>query len=183
MQDQLGWRMLWVWGALHSKRFKKERSANQRWVIHFLINEKKERWTEDYVERATTVERKRVQDPEKLTVQVQKDMTTAENTRATTRTPKLRPKRCWIFVETVCGILQVPTMRRFAKMRKMIKRIQSLESWVMMMNLNRWWAQSPKQHGTAWRVHGRSRWGLKNCLNWEGGTRPTPSVREIWSMG
>jgi len=69
------------------------------------------------------------------------------------------------------------------KTRMMMKKIQSLASWAKMMNLAGGWAQSPKWYSTAWRAFGRSRWGLTNWHNRDGGTQPTTSVREIWSMG
>jgi len=97
--------------------------------------------------------------------------------------PKQHLKRCWMLSETVWAILQVPTMSRMVKTRKMMKKIQSSASWVMVMNLAGWWSQSPKQYSTAWRVFSRSRWGLTNWGNRDGGTQPTNSMREIWSMG
>jgi len=53
----------------------------------FLSNEEKEKWFEDYVERETTVARKRVQDAETAIMQELKDMTTAENVGETTGNP------------------------------------------------------------------------------------------------
>jgi len=96
--------------------------------------------------------------------------------------PKERLKTCWMLLETLWAILQGPTMFRMGKTRKMMKKIQSLASWVVKMNLAGWWAQSPKQYSTAWRVFSRSRWGLTNWPNQDEGTHPTTSVRVIWSM-
>jgi hypothetical protein len=53
--------------------------------MHFLSNEEKEKWIEDFVERETTVARKQVQDAETVLMQ---DMTTAENECATTGKPE-----------------------------------------------------------------------------------------------
>ena len=63
-------------GALRSLRSKKKLAAEKRQETHFLSNDEKEKWIEDFVERETTVARKRVQDTETAIMQ---DMTTAEN--------------------------------------------------------------------------------------------------------
>jgi len=91
-------------------------------------------------------------------------------------------RRCWIQLETVWVILQVPTMRRMGKTR-MMKKIQSLASWAKMTHLAGCWVQSPKQYSTAWRVFGKGRWGLTNCQDQDVETWLTPSIREKWSMG
>jgi len=52
-----------------------------------LSNEVKETWIEDYVDRETTVARKRVQDAEAAIMQDLKDMNTAERAGATTTKP------------------------------------------------------------------------------------------------
>jgi len=90
---------------------------------------------------------------------------------------------CWMLSEIVWAILQVPKMRRMGKTRMMVRTIQSFASQAKTMNLAGWWAQSPKWYRTAWRAFSRSRWGLTNWRNRDGGTQPTTSVREIWSMG
>ena len=59
-------------------------SAEKRQETHFLSNDEKEKWIKDYVERNTTVARKRVQDAETVITQVLNDMTTAPNVGATT---------------------------------------------------------------------------------------------------
>jgi len=92
-------------------------------------------------------------------------------------------KKCWMLSDTVWAILQVPTMSRMGKTRKMMKKIQSSASWVMKMNLAGWWAQSPKQYSTVWKVFCRSRWGLTNWGNQDGGTQPTTSVTELGIKG
>jgi len=91
--------------------------------------------------------------------------------------------RCWMLSETVWAILQVPTMRRMGKTRMIMKKIQSLASWVKMINLAGWWAQSQKRYSTTCRAFGRSRWGLTNWCNRDGGKQWTTLVREIWSTG
>jgi len=83
--------------------------------------------------------------------------------------PKKRSKSCWMVSETLWVMLDVPTMSTMGNMRKIMKKIQSAASRVMM-NLAGWWAQSPKQYSTAWRVFGRSRWGLTNWRHQDGGT-------------
>jgi len=97
--------------------------------------------------------------------------------------PKQRLKRGWILAETDRAIMQVPTMRWMVKTMKMMKIIHSTASWLIIMNLAGWWAQSAKQYSTKWRVFGRSRWGLTNWRNRDGGTQTTSSMRQIWSMG
>jgi hypothetical protein len=72
-------------GALRSLRSKKKLAAEKRQEMHFLSNEEKQKWIEDFVERGTTVARKRVQDAETASMQ---DMTTAENECATTGKPE-----------------------------------------------------------------------------------------------
>jgi len=72
-------------GALHSLRSKKKLAAEKRQQTHFLSNEEKEKWIEDFVERVTAVARKRVQDAETA---LMRDMTTAENECATTGKPE-----------------------------------------------------------------------------------------------
>jgi hypothetical protein len=47
-------------GGLHSMRSKKKLAAEKRQETHFLSNEQKEKWIEDFVERETAVARKRV---------------------------------------------------------------------------------------------------------------------------
>jgi len=72
-------------GALHSLRSKKKLGAENRQEMHFLSNEEKEQWIEDFVERETAVARKRVQETETAIMQ---DMATAENECATTGKPE-----------------------------------------------------------------------------------------------
>jgi len=72
-------------GALRSLRSKKKLAAEKRQETHFLSNEAREKWIEDFMERETAVARKRVQDTETAIMQ---DMTTAENGGATTGKPE-----------------------------------------------------------------------------------------------
>ena len=53
--------------------------------IHFLSNEENVKWIEDYVERETSVARKRVEDAEEVIRQEQADKGTAENAGVMTR--------------------------------------------------------------------------------------------------
>jgi len=78
-------RALW---ALRSLQSKKRLAAEKRQETHFVNNEEKEKWIEDYVERETAVARKRVQDAETTIMQELKDMTTAESAGGTTRMPE-----------------------------------------------------------------------------------------------
>jgi hypothetical protein len=72
-------------GALRGLRSKKKLAAEKRQETHFLSNEEKEKWIEDFVDRETAVARKCVQDAETAIMQ---DMTTAENECATTGKPE-----------------------------------------------------------------------------------------------
>jgi hypothetical protein len=60
-------------------------AAEKRQETHFLINEEKEEWIDNFVQRETAVARKRVQDSETAIMQ---DMTTTENECATTGKPE-----------------------------------------------------------------------------------------------
>jgi len=71
--------------ALRSLRSKKKLVAEKQQETHFLSNEEKEKWIEDFVEKETAVARKRIQDAEIATMQ---DMTAAENGCPTTGKPE-----------------------------------------------------------------------------------------------
>jgi len=75
-------------GALRSLRSKKKLAAEKRRETHFLSNEEKEKWIEDYVERETAGARKRVEDAEAAFQQEQDDMTQAEIAGLTSREPE-----------------------------------------------------------------------------------------------
>jgi hypothetical protein len=68
-------------------RSKKKLAVETRRKTHFVSNEEKERWIEDFVERETTVARKRVQDTETV---IMLDMMTADNGGATTGKPETK---------------------------------------------------------------------------------------------
>jgi len=72
-------------GALRSLRSKKKLAAEKRLETHFLRNEEREKWIEDFVERETAVATTQVQDAETAIMQ---DMTTAENEGATPGKPE-----------------------------------------------------------------------------------------------
>jgi len=72
-------------GALRSLQSKMKLVAEKRLEMHFLSNKEKEQWIEDYVERETTVGRKRVEDAEKAIKQEQENMKNAGNAGLTTR--------------------------------------------------------------------------------------------------
>jgi len=74
--------------ALRSVRFKKKLAAEKRRETHFLSNEEKEKWIEDYVERQTAGARKGVEDAEAAVQQEQDDMKHAEIAGLTSREPK-----------------------------------------------------------------------------------------------
>jgi len=65
-------------GVLGSLGFKKKLTAEKRWETHFLSNEEREKWIEDYVDRETAGARKRVEDAEAAVQQDQEDMKQAE---------------------------------------------------------------------------------------------------------
>jgi len=72
-------------GALRSLGSKKKLAAETRRETHFLSNEEKEKWIEDYVERETAGARTRVEDAETAVQQEQDDMTHAEIASLTPR--------------------------------------------------------------------------------------------------
>jgi hypothetical protein len=75
-------------GALRSLRSKKKLAAKKRRETHFLSNEEKEKWNEDYVERETAGARKRVEDAEAAVQQEQDDMPHAQIAGLTSREPE-----------------------------------------------------------------------------------------------
>jgi len=75
-------------GALRSLRSKKRLTAEKQRETHFLSNEAKEKWIEDFVERETTGARKRVEDAEAAVQQEQDDMTHAELAGLKSRKPE-----------------------------------------------------------------------------------------------
>jgi len=75
-------------GALRSLRSKKRLTPEKQRETHFLSNEAKEKWIEDFVERETAGARKRVEDAEAAVQQEQDDMTHAELAGLKSRTPE-----------------------------------------------------------------------------------------------
>jgi len=75
-------------GALRSLRSKKRLAAEKRRETHFLSNEEKEKWIEDFVQRETVGARKRVEDAEAAVQQEQDDMTHAELAGLMSRKPE-----------------------------------------------------------------------------------------------
>jgi len=75
-------------GALCSLGSKKKLAAEKRWETHFLSNEEKEEWIQDYVARETAGARKRVEDAQAAVQQVKDDMTHAEIAWLTSREPE-----------------------------------------------------------------------------------------------
>jgi len=88
-------------GAVRSLRSKKKLAAEKPRETHFLSNEEKDTWIEDYVERETAGARKRVEDAEAAVQQEQDDMTQAEIAGLTSREPERLLRRCWLLSETV----------------------------------------------------------------------------------
>jgi len=76
-------------GALRSFRSKKKLAAEKWPETHFLSNEEKEKWIENYVQRETAGARRRVEDAEAAVQQEQDDMTHAEMTGSTSRVPEM----------------------------------------------------------------------------------------------
>jgi len=79
---------IWALGALHSLGSKTKLAAGKQRETHFLINEAKEKWIEDYLEWETAVGRKRVDTTETSIKQVQDDMRNAEKAALTTTKPE-----------------------------------------------------------------------------------------------
>jgi len=75
-------------GALCSLRSKKKLAAEKRRETHFLSNEEKETWIEDYIKRETAGARKRVEDAEPAVQQEQDDMSHAGIAGLTSREPE-----------------------------------------------------------------------------------------------
>jgi len=69
-------------------RSKKKLVAEKRRGTHFISNEEKETWIEDYVERDTAGARKRVEDAEAAVQQEQDNMTIADIAGLTPREPE-----------------------------------------------------------------------------------------------
>jgi hypothetical protein len=63
-------------------------AAEKRQETHFLSNEEKEKWIEDFVERETAGARKRVEETEAAVQQEQDNMTHAELAGLTSRKPE-----------------------------------------------------------------------------------------------
>jgi len=78
-------RVIW---ALHSLQSHKKFAAKKQRDTHFLSNEHKEKWIDDYVERETTGARKRVEDAEAAIRQEQEHTEAAENMGLTTTEPE-----------------------------------------------------------------------------------------------
>ena len=74
-------------GALRSMRSKKKLATERRQETNFLNDKENEKWIRNYMERATTVARKRVEDAETAIKQEQGDMRSAESRGITSREP------------------------------------------------------------------------------------------------
>jgi len=75
-------------GALRRLRINKKLAAEKWQETHFLRNEEKEKWIEDYVERETAGARKRVEHSEAASQQEQQDTKTDDNARLRNREPE-----------------------------------------------------------------------------------------------
>jgi hypothetical protein len=69
-------------------RSKKKIAVEKRREMHYLSNEEKEKWIEDFVERETAGARKRVEDAEAAVKQEQDNMTHAELAGLTSSKPE-----------------------------------------------------------------------------------------------
>jgi hypothetical protein len=69
-------------------RSTKKLAVEKRRETHFLSNEEKQKWMEDYVERETSGARKQVADAEAAVQQAQADMVYAEIVGLTSREPE-----------------------------------------------------------------------------------------------
>jgi len=87
--------------------------------MHFLSNEEKEKWIEDYLERETAGARKRVKDAEAAVQQQRYDTRKAGNAGLTSREPAKTFQEMIVGIGAVLVILQVPMMGRMRKMRIM----------------------------------------------------------------
>jgi len=76
-----------VLGALRSLRSKKKLAAENQREMHFLTNEEKDKWIEDYMESETATARIWVEDAEAAVQQEQEDMKHAEIVGLTNREP------------------------------------------------------------------------------------------------
>jgi hypothetical protein len=74
---------------LRSLKLQKKVGVEEQRETHFLSNNEKEKWIEDYVEQETAGARKRVEDAEAAVQQEQEDMTHAEIVRLTSRDPEM----------------------------------------------------------------------------------------------
>jgi len=74
--------------VLRSMSSKMKPAAGKRRATHFLSNEEKEKWIQDYVQRETAVPRKQVEDAETAFKQKQDDMRNAEKAGLTTTKPE-----------------------------------------------------------------------------------------------
>jgi len=79
---------VWASGALRRLPSKKNLSPEKWREMHFPSNEKKEKWIQDYVDRETAVERKRVEDAETAIMQEQEDMRNVEMAQSTAKQPE-----------------------------------------------------------------------------------------------
>jgi hypothetical protein len=84
-------------------RSKKKLVVEKRQETHFLGNEQKEKWIEDYVERATAGARKQVEAAEAAVQQEQDDMTHADIVGLTCREPEK------MFEEMLVAIVDSPS--------------------------------------------------------------------------
>jgi len=79
-------------GALRSLKSKEKLAAEKPRETHFLSNEEKEKWIEDYIERETAGAKKRVENAEAAVQQEQEDMKHAEIAGLTNREPEKTSK-------------------------------------------------------------------------------------------
>jgi hypothetical protein len=83
---------------LRSLKSQKKVGVEEQRETHFLSNNEKEKWIEDYVEQETAGARKRVEDAEAAVQQEQEDMTHAEIVRLTSRDPEMTCDRMLVAI-------------------------------------------------------------------------------------
>jgi len=129
--------------ALRSLRSKKKLAAEKQQGTHFLRNEEKEQWIEDYVQRKTAGARKWVEHAKAAVLNEQKDMKYAEIAGLTNREPEKTFQKIMVALGDSLGDLAIPSMGRMKMIRRMKK--QSRSYWAKMTNPAGWWAQSPRR--------------------------------------
>jgi len=157
-----------VLGALCSIRSKKKLVAEKRREMHFLSNEEREKWIEDYVERETAVARQQVQDAETAVMQQQQNMGNVEKGQSTTTKPQITFEKMLNAIGDGLSDLASSEDEEDAEDEDDDeegtghgKLSEDDEPGCVMGTIS-------KRYSTAWRACSRSRWGLTNWHNQDG---------------